>query len=168
MIAMSDSGPLIYLAAVNQFEVLRLYFSRLLIPAPVYQEVVEAGGTQPGSAETEAGVRAGWMVVEELQDISRIAPLLEEDMTWADACAHASTQEHRVDCLLSDDLEVRAQAAKRGLQVFGTLGILVEARRAGHFPNLRAVLDRLIQVGFYLNPEGSLYREVLRRAGEQG
>jgi hypothetical protein len=49
MKAVADSGPLIHLAAVSQFALLRLYFSELLVPQAAYQEVVEAGRGQPGS-----------------------------------------------------------------------------------------------------------------------
>ena len=41
MIVVADSGPLIYLAAVSHFKLLRLYFTELLLPEPVYQEVLD-------------------------------------------------------------------------------------------------------------------------------
>ena len=56
MKAVADSGPLIHPAAVSQFELLRLYFSELLVPHLVFQEVVVAGAraaakqTPPGAA----------------------------------------------------------------------------------------------------------------------
>ena len=113
-------------------------------------------------------MRAGWLMVGELKDISRITSLLEQDMTWTDAYVLAFAQEQQADQLISDDLEVRTRALELGFQVFGTLGVLIEGRRDGRFPNLKAVLHQLIQAGFYLNPESSLYQEVLRRVGERG
>ena len=44
MSVVADSSPLIFLAAISLFELLRLYLSQLLIPREVYQEVVLVGG----------------------------------------------------------------------------------------------------------------------------
>ena len=166
MIAILDSGPLMYLAAANQFELLRVYFSRALIPLPVYHEVVQSGTAQPGSGETEAAVRDGWLVIEELRDTGRMASLLEQNMTRTDAYLLALALERQVDQVISDDMKVRTLAINFGFQVFGTLGVLIEGKRDGHISNLKAILDQLIRAGFYLNPESSLYRDVLRLAGE--
>jgi len=61
---------------------------------------------------------------------------------------------------------VRAQAQSLDLAVIGTIGILLDARRDGHLPSLRRMLDQLIAIGFYLRREGVVYQELLRRAGE--
>ena len=49
---------------------------------------------------------------------------------------------------------------------FPPLGILIDGKRDRRIPNIKAVLDQLIKAGFYLNPNGPLYLEVLQRAGE--
>ena len=87
-------------------------------------------------------------------------------MTWADACVLVLAQENETGFLLSDDLAVRTRALSAGLGVFGTVGILIDGKRDGYLSSLKEVLDRLIQFGFYLDPNGSLYREALRLAGE--
>jgi predicted nucleic acid-binding protein len=61
---------------------------------------------------------------------------------------------------------VRAQAQSLDLAVIATIGILLDARRDGHLPSLRRMLDQLIAIGFYLRREGVVYQELLRRAGE--
>jgi predicted nucleic acid-binding protein len=166
MRAISDSGPLIHLAVVGHFDLLRLYFSELLVLPGVYQEVAEAGRGSPGSHETKEGVKAGWIKITELQDLSRTAPFLQQGMTWTDSCVVALALENRTDVLLSDDLTVRTRALSEGLRVVGTIGILIDGKLDGHLPNLREVLDHLIRSGFYLNPNGPVYKEALRLAGE--
>lgn len=166
MSTLSDSGPLIYLAAVGHFDLLRLYFSELVIPTPVYREVLDAQKQRFGSRETATGLRTGWISVADLQDETRIAPLVEQGMTHTDAYLLALALERQTDFLLSDDLDVRTRALSLGLQVIGTLGILIDGKRDGRIGDLRSVLDRLIQLGFYLNPNGPLYGEVLRLADE--
>lgn len=43
MIVVADATPLIYLAAIGKFELLRELFGRIKIPFEVYEEVVTQG-----------------------------------------------------------------------------------------------------------------------------
>ena len=52
MKVVSNSGPLINLAKVGQFTLLRDLFQHITIPPAVFEEVVVRGGGQPGSGET--------------------------------------------------------------------------------------------------------------------
>jgi predicted nucleic acid-binding protein len=55
-----------------------------------------------------------------------------------------------------------AEAA--GLNVIGTLGLLLEAKRAGYIGTIRAELDKLLETSFFLSPQ--LYDQLLIMAGE--
>lgn len=167
MKAIADSGPLIHLAAVNQFALLRLYFSQLLVPQAVFHEVVEAGPGQSGSRETEDGRRSGWIATVSLENPASIAPFLRQGMSPVDASVTLLAQSHPDRILLTDDLTVRNMALDLGLQVYGTIGVLIDGKRDGHVPLLKQALDQLIVSGFFLDPHGSLYREALRLAGEE-
>jgi predicted nucleic acid-binding protein len=50
--------------------------------------------------------------------------------------------------------------------VIGSIGILIRARLDGVIPELKPVLDQLIHGGFYLDPQGTVYHEALKRVGE--
>src|SRR5262245_48755377 len=52
MKVVSNSGPLINLAKVDQFPLLRDLFQHITIPPAVFEEVVVRGGSQPGAGET--------------------------------------------------------------------------------------------------------------------
>jgi predicted nucleic acid-binding protein len=54
----SISGPLINLAKVGHFSLLKDLFQHVLIPKGVFEEVVVRGASQPGSMETR---RARWI-----------------------------------------------------------------------------------------------------------
>ena len=63
-----------------------------------------------------------------------------------------------------DDLDARRIASRLGLQVVGTIGLLLAAKQRGDIPSLRIELDRLLAKGFRLSPK--LRALVLARAGE--
>jgi len=67
----SNSGPLINLAKVGQFSLLKDLFQRVLIPKGVFEEVVVRGAGQPGSMETRS---ARWISRRKLKqpDIANI------------------------------------------------------------------------------------------------
>lgn len=72
--------------------------------------------------------------------------------------------EVRPDAIILDDLPARRVAHAAGLNVVGTLGVLLGAKRAGLLPAIRPELDRLVEASFFLSPQ--LYSELLQAAGE--
>ena len=164
MRAVADSAPLIYLSATGQFDLLRLYFSSVLIPNAVHKEVVRAGDERHGASETRAGVEEGWITVVDPTNAPRIAFLLGQGMTLTDAHVVVLAQDQQADLLIADDSTVRKQARSLGLPLSGTLGILLNAQRDGHLSDLKVMLDQLIAAGFYLQSNGPLYKELLQRA----
>lgn len=64
-----------------------------------------------------------------------------------------------------DDRRGREAAAAHGVEIIGTLGVLVEARQRGVLSGLLApILDRLIAVGF--RADAALLRRALAAVGE--
>jgi len=66
----ADSSPLIALARIRQFDLLRRLFGTVIVPAEVYAEVVVAGAGLAGAAQT---ANASWIEVRRLQDRSPLA-----------------------------------------------------------------------------------------------
>jgi predicted nucleic acid-binding protein len=66
--------------------------------------------------------------------------------------------------ILIDDRPARRLAEAAGLSMIGTLGLLLEAKRAGHSRTVRAELDKLLKTSFFLSPQ--LYDQLLRMASE--
>jgi predicted nucleic acid-binding protein len=72
--------------------------------------------------------------------------------------------ELKADQIIIDDRPARRLAEASGLNVIGTLGLLLGAKRAGLIDRIRPELDSLLKTSFFLSPE--LYNELLRGAGE--
>ena len=70
---------------------------------------------------------------------------------------------HESIALLDDSLARRVATAK-GIPIKGTLGLLLDAKRAGHLPTVKPSLDRLQESGFYLAQQTR--DAVLKLAGE--
>ncbi|MDD2756070.1 MAG: DUF3368 domain-containing protein, partial [Methanothrix sp.] len=65
---------------------------------------------------------------------------------------------------LLDDALARRVAAAKGKPIKGTLGLLLDAKRAGHLTVVRPSLDRLQELGFRLAQQTQ--DAVLKLAGE--
>jgi predicted nucleic acid-binding protein len=63
-----------------------------------------------------------------------------------------------------DDMAARRCAARLQIPVVGTLGLVLTAKRLGVIPAARPLVERLRQVGLFLDDE--VGDEALRRIGE--
>jgi uncharacterized protein len=63
-----------------------------------------------------------------------------------------------------DELDGRKVARHHGLQITGTLGVLLEAKRHGYVGEIRPLLDALERASFRIS--AALKQQVLVAAGE--
>lgn len=159
-VVVSDASPLINLARAGQFNLLSVFYGRIVIPQAVYDEVVTHGAGRDGSREVQS---ASWIELQTPQDELAVRTLATE-LGRGEATAIVLSQELGASLLLIDEIRGRRIAQQLGLQVRGTLGILARARREKRILSLREVLDRLRARGTWIEQE--LYEEVLRLVGE--
>jgi predicted nucleic acid-binding protein len=161
LIVVADAGPIIHLSRVGHIDLLPAIYGRLLIPNPVYHEVVEAGKGLAGSAELE---EASWADFVPHDPASEMFARLTPRLGAGEAAALCLSADRDADLILSDDGEARALARKMGFQVIGTLGILAEGKRRGELSHLAPLLRDLKAKGTWLSE--ALIERVLRAAGE--
>ncbi len=161
MKVVSNTSPIINLAAINHLDVLRQVFGTILIPQVVYHEIVVVGNGQPGASEVQ---EANWIQVHAITNQPLITVLtLSLDQGEAEAIALAV--EIQADLVLLDERMGRSVASHFGLKCIGLLGILIEAKRIGVLPAIKPVLDDLRSTaGFWVSP--ALYHQVLQTVGE--
>jgi predicted nucleic acid-binding protein len=161
VIVISNTSPLVNLAAVGQLQLLQQLYDQVIIPSAVYHEIVVAGAGQPGAKEVKA---YDWIKIRQVENRTIVASLqLEIDEGEAEAIALAIELE--ADLLLLDERRGRAIASSLGLKFIGLLGVLVEAKHQGLITAVRPILDGLItKSGFWIHR--SLYDRVLQAVGE--
>ena len=157
-----NSSVLISLSMIGQLELIHQRFpAGILIPAAVWQEVVEDGQGRSGAQQVAA---ASWIEVIHVADSAWVS-LLKANLDAGEAEAIVLAKEQRADVILLDEKDARALAGKLGLSVLGTVGILIWAKRAHLIPSLRLQLDELQRAGKF-RLSRPLYLEALKAAGE--
>ena len=158
MTTISNASPLIALARLDLFLVLRSLFGEIVVPEAVWQEVVIQGAGKPGTETIARAAQEGWLRQQPVQD--RLA-VLALRATLGAGESEAIVLAHEINSiwlLLDDDLG-RAHAQRLGIKVKGTVGVLIAAYQAGLIPDFKGALDDLRAQGFWLSDK--LYQAVL-------
>lgn len=155
-----NSTPLINFASINRLDILKSLFTEIVIPQAVYSETVESGF--PNSETIVNGIKAGWLKVKLVEEMPESIPL-ELDAGEREAIALAlSEQKTRV---VLDERRARKVAQQLGLNVIGTLGILILGKQNRIIPQVKPLLDAMMTEAQYWVNE-SLYYDVLQAVSE--
>ncbi len=161
MIVVSNTTPLIGLAVIQRFDLLRQFFGEITIAQAVYDEAVVAG-REVGGAKQEV-VTADWIKVVPVQDRLAVEILLDElDLGESETIVLA--REIKADWVLMDERKGRRKLAQLNQQKIGTLGILLKARQSGLLSALKPELENLRQNGYSVNQQ--IIDELLHQVGE--
>jgi predicted nucleic acid-binding protein len=156
----SNSSPLIYLAALNDFALLKSLFHEIVIPPAVYREVVVDGAAYPVAAAVSAALDR-WIFIQ--RPSSMLTPP-HSAIHPGEADAIALAREIESPAVLMDDRAAVRWARSLFLLVIPTPVVYVEAKRQGRIGSVREKLQQLRDAGFWL--KDSDLALVLREAGE--
>lgn len=162
MIVVSNTTPLIGLATIGRFELLRLLFGEIYIPRAVFDEAVTAG-REAGGAKKEVS-EASWIKTVEIQDRLAVEVLLDElDLGEAEVIVLA--RELNAGWVLMDEKKGRRKLAQLEIPKIGTLGILLKAKNVGILESIRQDLEQLRTKGFSISQ--TVIDAVLEQAQEE-
>ncbi len=161
MIVVSNTSPIINLAAVDELALLEKLYHRIIIPHAVYHEIAVTGAGQPGSLEVQT---YSWIESREVSNRALVTALRTE-LDPGESEAIALAIETKAEFLLIDERRGREVAARFGLKFIGLLGVLIEAKQKGYLENVKPILSALeSKAGFRMSRE--LKSRVLEAAGE--
>jgi predicted nucleic acid-binding protein len=99
MIVVSNTSPIINLAAIGRLAGLQQLYGEVIIPPAVYDEIVISGAGQPGAMEIG---EAAWMKVQPIAN-QALATALRMELDAGEAEAIVLAVEMKADLLLIDE-----------------------------------------------------------------
>lgn len=145
----ADSSCLILLDKIEELELLKYLFGKVIITSIIAEEF---GVALPD-----------WILIKDAVN-KNYQNILELSVDKGEASAIALAVE-QTDCLLIlDDQKARKLAAELKLKYTGTIALLVEAKLKGYIKSVHPILNKIRKTNFHLTPE--LEKKLLKSAGE--
>ena len=146
-LVVSNTGPLIHLSEANKLELLRLT-GEAHIPRAVEAELAR---------HTSLGHIPTWLFIDDLTESHGTNAVTWQQAGLIDAGeaeAIALARQLQADWLLTDDAAARLLAQTLGLEVHGSLGVVLWAATTGHLGQEEAeeTLEDLAQSSLWLSP----------------
>jgi len=154
-----DTSPIQYLHQLELLHILPALGDRVLVPPAVLDEIAAGRSLGMDLPDLE---HLGWITIR--RPVSQLALPLVVNLGPGEAEALMLALEEKEVVVVLDDALARRMAEALGLYLTGTLGLLLDARRAGLIPAVRPLLDRLQALRFRLAPH--TYAAALHLAGE--
>ena len=159
MKVVSDSSPLIWLSKTGNLRLLRELYRDIIIPLEVYEEVVVTG-LREGFSDAlvvKRSINEGWIRIREIDpyDEELAQSLIENAAELHSGEVNAILLARRKDALLLiDESSGRALAETWGIEVKGSLYVILEALSEGllNREEARDAVTSMIVKGFRIDP----------------
>ena len=152
----ANTTPLIALANIDQLELLHELYGTITVLQAVIDEII----CEP----TKHRVRsAEWIKVEAIQDPSQ-KDIFRARLHAGEVEVMILAREQNADLVIMNDNAAKKTAKFLGLNVTGTLGILLKAKKEGYLEKMEPIMNELILDGLFISDTVKGY--VLKEAGE--
>ncbi|MEK7399657.1 MAG: DUF3368 domain-containing protein [Candidatus Poribacteria bacterium] len=148
--AVSNASPLIALDQINQLNLLRRLFSRILVPPAVVREVSPTVSLPNWITQRALMQTIGSQILNATLD-----PGESEAISLALEIG---------SIVILDERHGRRIAQSLGIGVIGTLGILLKSKQRGFIASVKPYIDQLMAYDFRISDD--LYEHILFDAGE--
>lgn len=125
MIVVSDTTPLIALMKISLLDVLESLFGEILIPEAVYKELTTNENFKEEAEQIEKSSFIKQVSVKDHKVVEVLRRATGLDLGESEAIAYAD--DAKADFLLMDEVRGRKIARSMGLQIMGSVGILLAA-----------------------------------------
>lgn len=162
MIVISDTTPLISLMKIESLDILEKMYKEIIIPKAVYDELIINMDYKSEIYIIQNCRFLQTKIVKENLSVSLLQKQLKLDLGESEAIVLANSID--ADLIIIDERKARRIAKDIGLNVTGTLGILVEAKQRGLVKELKPLLDELIKNDIRIGKK--LYQDILELVNE--
>ena len=158
----TNATPLISLAKVQRLNFLEHFFTEILIPGSVYNEI-----TQNMKFAYEADLIRSCSFLRQTSVINHtmVVSLRAAGLDLGESEAISLAASHNNSLLLMDERRGRQIALNLGLKTTGTLGIIVRAKQDGLNDKAKPCLNQLRREGVYISDR--FYLEILTAVDER-
>ena len=153
---LANTTPLIALANINQLELLHRLYDTVMVPQAVMDEIVR----EPAKHRVH---NCSWIKVENIQDESQ-RDIFRAGLHAGEVDVIILAREQAADLVIIDDNAAKKAAKFLGLDVTGTLGVLLKAKQEGFLKEIKPLVIELICDGLYISDAVKAY--ALKAAGE--
>ncbi len=157
--AISNISPLLYLYRISKIELLPRLFDEVLTVPAVVDELRQ--GKAKGY-DVPVAERYRWLQVVSPKQVP--SEWLASDLGRSELETMALALEHREKVVTLDDALARRIARVAGLEVWGTLRVLLEAKKQGMISQMSSVVDELKRSGMWISDD--VRQRILKLAGE--
>lgn len=157
--SITNTSPLLYLGRIGALGWLDQLFGSVWVPSAVLRELDEGRALGFEVPDTD---NLSWL--ETVDPKSTPSEWLTLDLGAGELAAMALALENPQRILLLDDALARRTARAAGLTTWGTLRVLLEAKKARLVPSVSPLVDLLAASGMWMSPD--IRKRVLSLAGE--
>ncbi len=151
-----NTSPLVALDRIGQLDLLPALYGKIIRPQSVVDEL-KAGRSIYGG--TDSLYHAAWL--ETAEDPPEM--ILRKELGAGETAAIALAFRIQADLIILDDLAARNVAVELGMNVTGTLGVLLAAHKKGILKDLRHAISLLEDSGFRIS--NTLVTSILKLTG---
>jgi len=162
MILIADTGPLIALAKIKHLDLLHVLFEQVRIPVIVYKELMAKIGEEGGEIDT--ALDQFILINQEIPKTKKIEYAIQNLGQGERKVIELAYSYNKPVLLLMDDKSGREAAKQLKLNVTGSVGILLKAKKEGKIDNVSDLLRLMRENGYWFSDE--IIHEAGKLAGE--
>ena len=154
-----NTSPWIALSICGKVSLLRSLYAEVYMPLGVREEILQGVEKGIGIKELEEST---WVKVEKVIDAEKVKLLYELGQGEAEVIILA--KERKIKRVLIDEKVARLQATVLGLDVIGTLGLLLKAKKSGIVPAISPLIKKMLRKGIWIGD--TIVEGILKEAKE--
>lgn len=162
MIVLSDTGVIIAFAKIRKLAILKSIFGKIFITSIVYKELMAKLGDE--GEEIDQALNEFVSIVNISHSIKGIDTSVKElGLGERQSIEYAYSNKSNI-ILLIDDKAGRQVAKKMKINIMGTMGILIVAKKRGLIENVTKIITEMREKGYWVSD--SIIETTKRLAGE--